>query len=215
MKTVLEKKRELDKIVKELEDTREQITEYKDKIRRLFEKSNVKETELKNYIASLNSKMYNYDVTYDSKIDEMHGNILEMISDIQFKVKKEIMHTKKEMEEEVTNKFSVAEQKQAKLMFEKIEEQKKIFDKMSSVRNEIDKINKDFESVDAQCETLSKENESLRIIMKSLSEDNESLKNKLKMIIKENNNLKKEINKVFKQENEFFKEEDNKIEDYR
>ncbi len=74
MKSVLEKKRELDKLVKELEDTREQITEYKDKIRRLFEKSNVKETELKNYIASLNSKMYNYDVTYDSKIDDMHGN---------------------------------------------------------------------------------------------------------------------------------------------
>ena len=125
--------------MKDLEDTKEQICEYKDKIRKLFEKSNVKETQLKNYIANLNSKMYNYDVAYDGKIDEMHGDILEMISEIQMKVKKEIMHTKKEMEEEVTNKFSVAEQKQSKLMIDKIEEQKKIFDKMSNVRNEMKK----------------------------------------------------------------------------
>ena len=55
------------------------------------------------------------------------------------------------MKEEIINKFSVAEQKQSKLMIDKIEEQKKIFDKMSNVRNEIEKINKDFENVDIQC----------------------------------------------------------------
>ena len=87
--------------MKDLEDTKEQICEYKDKIRKLFEKSNVKETQLKNYIANLNSKMYNYDVAYDGKIDEMHGDILEMISEILMKVKKEIMHIKKEIDEEV------------------------------------------------------------------------------------------------------------------
>ena len=41
--------------MKDLEDTKEQIYEYTDKIRKLLEKSNVKETQLKNYIANLKS----------------------------------------------------------------------------------------------------------------------------------------------------------------
>jgi hypothetical protein len=78
--------------------------------------------ELKKYINFLNGKMLNNEVDYDEKIDQMHEDILVMIEDIQEKIKLEINQTKKEMELEVQNKFLEAEEKQQKLMNEKIEE---------------------------------------------------------------------------------------------
>lgn len=47
---------------------------------------------------------------------------MDLIGEIQERVKLEVNHTKKEMEEEVTEKFKAAEQKQEALMLEKIEE---------------------------------------------------------------------------------------------
>lgn len=146
---------------------------FKHEIRTTYDKSNSKEAELKNYIATLNSKIMSDGV--DDKIDEVSKNILNLIGDIQDKVKKEITHTKKEMEKDVTEKFLEAERKKQKLINDKIEEQKKVFEKMNATRNEIDKIKKNFEYTNFQCDTLSKENENLKILLNSLLEDKDSL----------------------------------------
>jgi len=77
---------------------------------------------LKNYLSQLNAKMLNNNVEYDVKIDEMHQDILVMVEEIQEKIIIEIEKTKKEMEEEIKNKFLEAEDKQQKLINEKLEE---------------------------------------------------------------------------------------------
>jgi len=66
--------------------------------------------------------MLNNDVEYDEKIDQMHHDILIMVEDIQEKIKLEINKTKKEMEQEIQNKFLEAEERQQKLLNEKLEE---------------------------------------------------------------------------------------------
>jgi len=88
----------------------------------LFGKSNSKEFELKNYLNQLNAKILNNDVEYDEKIDNMHHDILLMVEDIQEKIKLEINKTKKELEEEVQSKFLEAEERQQKLLKEKLDE---------------------------------------------------------------------------------------------
>jgi hypothetical protein len=197
---IIKEKAKVDSIKAKLNEKRSEIERYKEEINQLFKKSNSKETELKNYIAGLNSKMMNVDITYDDRIEEMHNNINHMISDIQDKIKMEINYTKKEMEKEVVNKFMEAEQKQQKLMADKIEEQKKVIEKMNNTRGEIEKIRKHFEETNSKCERLGKENESLRINLQSLEEDNESLIKKLKFLKREYRQLVKEHKTIFKGE---------------
>lgn len=52
----------------------------------------------------------------------MHHDILMMVEDIQEKIKLEINKTKNEMEQEIQNKFMEAEEKQQKLLNEKLDE---------------------------------------------------------------------------------------------
>lgn len=198
--TIIKEKNKCEMVKTKLNEKRQEILDIKEEIKKLFTKSNNKESELKNYIANLNSKLLNVDVPYDDRIDEMHKSIMTMISDIQEKVKMEINFTKKEMEREVVNKFMEAEQKQHKLMTEKIEEQKKVFERMNNTRVEIEKIRKHFEHTNSQCENLTKENENLRINLQSLEEDNESLEKKLALLRKEYIQLAKEHKFLFKNE---------------
>jgi len=170
-----EQKYYIDLLSSEINKVDNEVNTFKQEIRMTYDKSNSKEAELKNYIATLNSKIMSEDKLFDDKIDEVSSNILNLIGNIQDKVKVEINHTKKEMEKDVTEKFLEAERKQQKLMNDKIEEQKKVFEKMNSTRNEIDKIKKNFEYTNFQCENLSKENENLKILLKSLEEDKDSL----------------------------------------
>jgi hypothetical protein len=197
---MLKEKNKVDMIKAKLKDKKIKIDDCQEEIYKLFNKSNNKETELKNYIAELNSKMLNTNVHYDDKIDEMHKSIMLMITDIQDKTKMEINFTKKEMEREVMSKFMDAEQRQQMLMREKIEEQKKVFERMNNTRSEIDKIRKNFETTNEQCESLSKENESLKIVLQSLEEDNASLEKKLKMLKKEYIKIARENKNLFKSE---------------
>lgn len=119
---IIERKRELDSIIREINQTRQETEFYNNETKKLFGKSNSKETELKNYLTQLNAKMLNNDVEYDEKIDQMHQDILMMVEDIQEKIKLEINKTKKEMEQEIQNKFLEAEERQQKLLNEKLEE---------------------------------------------------------------------------------------------
>ena len=74
-------------ILKDINLARKETDFYNEEIKKLFTKSNTKEAELKNYITVLNSKMLNTPLQYDEKIDAMHNDILEMIEDIQDKIK--------------------------------------------------------------------------------------------------------------------------------
>ena len=171
---MLEEKEQIELLNQEISKIDRVVDTFKKEIKTTYDKSNSKEAELKNYIATLNSKIMS-EVVFDDKIDEVSQNILNLIGNIQDKVKIEINHTKKEMEKDVTEKFLEAERKQQKLMNDKIDEQKKVFEKMNTTRNEIDKIKKNFEYTNFQCENLSKENENLKVLLKSLEEDKDTL----------------------------------------
>lgn len=197
---IIKEKSKIDIIKSKLQDKKNEISDCKEEIKKLFAKSNRKETELKNYIAEINSKILNSSVKYDERIDVMHKSIMFMISDIQEKVKMEINFTKKEMERDVVGKFTEAENRHQILLNKKIEEQRKVFEKMSNTKYEIEKIQKNFEETNAQSDGLAKQNEILRITLQSLEEDNANLEKKLKDIKYEYIQIGREHRKVFKDE---------------
>jgi chromosome segregation ATPase len=184
-----------------LGETRKDIKRYKDLIKDLFNKSNSKETELKNYISKLNNKISGFLIPYGNNIEHVHHNIMKMIESIQERIKVEIMHTKKEMENEVIGKFQVVEEQQKKMMEEKINEQRRVFDRVTGTRNEIDKIRMNFISTNKEYESLTKENEHLKIVLQSLKEDNQNLSNKIE-------DVKKSYIKLVKQNGSVLKNED-------
>jgi chromosome segregation ATPase len=185
----------------QLGDTRKEIKKYKDLIKDLFSKSNSKETELKNYISKLNNKISSYLIPYDNNIENMHKHIMSMIEKIQGKIKIEINHTKKEMENEVIGKFQVVEEQQQKIMEEKINEQRRVFDRVTGTRNEIDKIRMNFISTNKEYESLTKENEHQKIVLQSLKEDNQNLSNKIE-------DVKRNYIKLVKQNGSVLRDED-------
>jgi hypothetical protein len=200
MNLVLREKSKVDIIKAKLHEKKNEINECREEIKRLFAKSNRKEAELKNYIAELNSKMLSSTVKYDERIDDTYKSIMLMIADIQEKVKMEINFTKKEMERDVVGKFTEAENRHQMLLNKKVEEQKKVFEKMANTKYEIEKIQKNFEETNAQSEGLAKQNEILKITLQSLEEDNENLMKKLKSIKSEYIQIGKEHRRVFKDE---------------
>jgi hypothetical protein len=188
-------------IMLNLGETRKDIRKYKDLIKDLFSKSNSKETELKNYISKLNNKISGYLMPYGNNIEHVHDQIMKMIDCIQEKIKVEIVHTKKEMENEVVGKFQVVEEQQKKMMEEKINEQRRVFDRVTGTRNEIDKIRMNFISTNKEYESLTKENDHLKIVLQSLKEDNQNLSNK-------NEDVKKSYLKLVKQNGSILRNED-------
>jgi hypothetical protein len=197
---ISKEKLKVDHLKTKLNSTRDEIERYKEEINKLFKKSNTKETELKKYIAGLNTKVMNVDAKTEDPVDESYHNIIDLIAQIQEKIKNEINFTKQEMEKEVLYRFMDAEQKQQKLLDEKIEEQRRIIHKMNFTRNEIEKIRKLFEDTNLKCEKLTKENDSLKITLQALEGDNRSYNNKLRQIQRECKELIKENKNLFEDE---------------
>lgn len=195
---LIEGKREKDKLEHDLEKVNNQISSYKAEIKRLFTRSNAKETNLKNYIAKLNSIIEQRSVPVDPAIEMKHKEIETLIGDVQNMIKKEINHTKNEMEREIDKKFADAEKAQAELIKSKKEEQKKVLEKMNKTRVEIESIRYDFERINIQCDKLTKEHESLRVLSSSLEEDNLCLVEKINRLKEEYVNLKINHKAIFK-----------------
>jgi len=199
-----------------LAKSKEKLNELNDKIDTHFKKANIKETELKNYIVDMNERLY--DVRpglineMDDRIEYLHDEIIEMIGNIQDKVRAQIENTKKEMEKEVTIKFEEAEIKQKKLMNQKIEQQKKVFDRMNYTKGELEKIIKKFGETNSQCEMLIKRNTNLKVELEMTKKGNNELEKQLENLKKEHNRVEKDYNNIL---NENYNNSTNKILDLK
>lgn len=185
------------KLKNQLSQTQKKLSSLNNEIGNKFIKSEIKENELKKHISSLNSKLYSSSlVTNDmnGKIEILHGEIMEMISIIQEKVRNQINFTRLEMEKEVSEKFNEAERKQKELMNQKMEEQKKVFDRMNYTKGELEKIRKKFEETNIQCEELCKKNEILKVQLDTTKKSNDSLEQKLVSLQREHNKVEKDYN---------------------
>lgn len=165
-----------------------------------FIKSSTKETHLREYVEELTDKLFEGDVKYateyDQKICELHSEIIQTIENIQDKVRKEIEKTKGEMEKELGERFAEAELKQKKLMDIKVDQQKKVFDRMNATKNELEKIVKKFSETNNMCEKLSKENEKLKLDLETSVSLNKMLEKQLMKLQKENNRVENDYNNI-------------------
>ena len=163
-----------------------------------FIKSTTKETHLKDYVDELTDKLFEGDVKYateyDKKICELHSEIIQTIENIQDKVKKEIEKTKGDMEKELGERFAEAELKQRKLMDIKVDQQKKVFDRMNDTKDELEKIVKKFSETNSMCEKLAKENEKLKLDLETSVNLNKMLEKQLMKLQKENNKVEADYN---------------------
>lgn len=175
-----------------------------------FIKSSTKETHLREYVDELTDKLFEGDVKYateyDKKICELHSEIIQTIENIQDKVKKEIEKTKGEMEKELGERFAEAELKQRKLMDIKVDQQKKVFDRMNYTKSELEKIVKKFSETNSMCEKLAKENEKLKLDLETSINLNKMLEKQLMKLQKENNRVEADYNDIA---NNFVEENNN------
>ena len=101
------------------------------------------------------------------------------------------------MEKEINTKFAEAEKEQSYIMNMKIEEQKKVLDKMNKTREEIENIRSDFERINLECDKLTKEHEYLKVLLNSLEEDNICLVDKINLLKEDYFKLKHTHRQVF------------------
>ena len=191
---------------KQLAVSQNRLNELNEKIGIHFQKANKKETNLKNYIVDLNVKLYeNKGVELDNKIENLHNEIINTITDIQDKVREQIEYTRKQMEKEVTYKFNEAELKQKDLMNQKIEQQKKVFDRMNYTKGELEKIIKKFEQTNNQCEEYIKENTNLKVQLEITKKSNLKLEEQLEKLKNTHKKIENDYNTIL---NESIKKED-------
>jgi len=191
---------ENEKLTKQLKDLNSKVEERNNELLTHFIKSSTKETHLKEYIDSLTNKLFEGDLKYatefDKKVCEIHSEIIQTIENIQEKVKKEIEKTKGEMEKELGERFAEAEQRQKQLMNVKVEQQKKVFDRMNSTKAELEKIVKKFAITNRICEKLDKENENLKLDLDISVNINKKLEKQLMRLQKENEKVESEYNEI-------------------
>ena len=189
-----------DRLTKQLKELNDKIEVRNKELLTHFIKSSSKEENLKEYIDSLTNKLFEgdlkYATEYDKKACELHSEIIETIENIQDKVKKEIEKTKSDMEKELGERFAEAEKKQRELMNVKVEQQKKVFDRMNNTKAELEKIVKNFSATNRLCEKLNKENEKLKLDLEISSNINNLLEKQLLKLQKENNKIEEDYNEI-------------------
>ena len=189
-----------DKLNKQLKDLNAKVEVHNNELLTHFIKSSTKEAHLKEYIDSLTNKLFEGDLKYatdfDKKVCEIHSEIIQTIENIQEKVKKEIEKTKSDMEKELSERFAEAEQRQKQLMNVKVEQQKKVFDRMNNTKAEIEKIVKNFSATNRLCEKLDKENENLKLELEISKNLNNLLEKQLLKLQKENNKIEIDYNEI-------------------
>ena len=165
-----------------------------------FIKASTKESHLKEYVDELTDKLFEGDIKYateyDKKICELHSEIIQTIENIQDKVRKELEKTKGEMEKELSERFAEAELKQRKLMDIKVDQQKKVYDRMNYTKGELEKIVKKFSETNNICERLQKENEQLKLDLETSMNLNKLLEKQLMKLQKENNRVEADYNNI-------------------
>ena len=189
-----------EKLTKQLKDLNSKVEERNNELLTHFIKSSAKESHLKEYIDNLTNKLFEGDLKYatefDKKVCEIHSEIIQTIENIQDKVKKEIEKTKSEMEKELSERFAEAEARQKHLMNIKVEQQKKVFDRMNSTKAELELIVKKFSMTNKMCEKLDKEHEDLKLELEISTNMNKKLEKQLMKLQKENNRIESEYNEI-------------------
>ena len=192
--------KENEKLTKQLKDLNSKVEERNKELLTHFIKSSTKETHLKEYIDSLTNQLFEGDLKYatefDKKVCEIHSEIIQAIENIQDKVKKEIEKTKSDMERELGERFAEAEMRQKNLMNVKVEQQKKVFDRMNNTKAELEKIVKKFSATNRLCEKLDKENADLKLELEISSNLNRLLEKKLIKLQKDNSKIESEYNEI-------------------
>ena len=191
---------ENEKLTKQLKELNTKCDLRNNDLLNHFIKSSTKEAHLREYIDELTDKLFEGDVKYateyDKKICELHSEIIQTIENIQDKVKKEIEKTKGEMEMELGERFAEAELKQKKLMDIKVDQQKKVFERMNYTKNELEKIVRKFSETNNMCEKLAKENEKLKLDLETSINLNKMLEKQLMKLQKENNRVESDYNNI-------------------
>ena len=100
------------------------------------------------------------------------------------------------MEKELGERFAEAELKQKKLMDIKVDQQKKVFDRMNYTKSELEKIVKKFAETNIMCEKLAKENEKLKLDLETSINLNKMLEKQLIKLQKENNRVEIDYNNI-------------------
>jgi hypothetical protein len=100
------------------------------------------------------------------------------------------------MEKELGERFAEAELKQKKLMDIKVDQQKKVFDRMNYTKTELEKIVKKFSETNNMCEKLAKENEKLKLDLETSINLNKMLEKQLMKLQKENNRVESDYNNI-------------------
>ena len=100
------------------------------------------------------------------------------------------------MEKELSDRFADAELRQKQLMNVKVEQQRKIFDRMNNTKSQLEKIVKNFSATNKICERLDKENENLKIELDISSNLNKMLEKQLIKLQKENEKVEAEYNEI-------------------
>ena len=100
------------------------------------------------------------------------------------------------MEKELSERFDEAEIRQRQLMNVKIEQQKKVFDRMNNTKAELEKIVKKFSATNQLCEKLDKENENLKLELEISANINKMMEKQLMKLQNENNKIEKEYNEI-------------------
>ena len=192
--------KENEKLTKQLKELNTKCDLRNNDLLNHFIKSSTKETHLREYVDELTDKLFEGDVKfateYDKKICELHSEIILTIENIQEKVKKEIEKTKGEMEKELGERFAEAEIKQRKLMDVKVDQQKKVFDRMNYTKNELEKIVKKFSETNSMCEKLAKENDKLKLDLETSINLNKLLEKQLMKLQKENDRVEADYNQI-------------------
>ena len=191
---------ENERLSKQLKDLNAKVELRNNNLLTHFIKSSTKESHLKEYIDDLTNKLFEGDLKYatqfDKKVCEIHSEIIHSIENIQDKVKKEIEKTKADMEKELSERFDEAEIRQRQLMNVKIEQQKKVFDRMNNTKAELEKIVKKFSATNQLCEKLDKENENLKLELEISANINKMMEKQLMKLQNENNKIEKEYNEI-------------------
>ena len=193
---------ESNKLKSQLATTQEKMNTKNEELATKYKKSEIKEKELKDYITTMNKKLFTTNISgneiYD-KINALHNEIINMITVIQEKVRIQINVTRDEMEKEVADKFNEAERKQKDLMNQKMEEQKKVFDRMNYTKGELEKIRKRFVETNNQCESLIRKNEKLKVELDATKKTNDTLELSLIALQKEHNKVEQDYNELIKE----------------
>lgn len=199
-------KAELDLARKEHEDIKFHFDKY-------FTKTSIRESELRNHIHSLSSRVHLREVDKIKEImQDLYDQVTENIDDVHLKIKEEILEKRKDIENRINIRLMDSDYRHRKVLDEKVKEQEGLLRSLHSITQDMARIKDNYLSVRKRIENFQRTS----FEYSQLIEDEEFKNKKLKLELKQFkiylNNLNNEIKKhnlkaeqSLKQQNNNFK----------